>query len=52
MDLSAKTKSIMYETGMYLPGLLFRLSTAAGIFLVMFDFISDWLSTGRVSSAL
>ena len=52
MKLANKTKAVMFEAGMYLPGLVFRFTTAAGMFLVMFDFISDWLSTGTVSLSL
>ena len=42
----------MYAAGMYLPSVVSRFTTAAGMFLVMFDFVGDWLSTGTVSSYL
>jgi len=39
----------MFATGMYLPGLLFRATFATAVFVVLFDFISDWISSGAVS---
>jgi len=49
LSLSDKAKAAMFASRMYLPGFLFRATFASAVFVVLFDFITDWISAGKVS---
>ena len=47
LALTENAKVDMYAAQMFLPGFIFRMKYATSLFLILFDFISDWFSTGR-----
>jgi len=45
-----KAKAAMFAAGMYLPGFTFRATFASAVFVILFYFITDWISADTVSN--
>ena len=48
--MTDRAKAAMFAAGMYLPGFTFRATFASAVFVILFDFITDWISADTVSN--
>ena len=49
LGLSDKVNASIMAAGMFLPSLAYRFTFPLAMFMLIFDYLSDWLTTGKVS---